>query len=514
MCKTKRFIRTICSVIICASILTSGFTSYAETPEERVARHQAMPISTDSVAGWPKGPVVSAESAILIDADTGVILYEKNIHEKQYPASITKILTTLIASEECELDDVVTFSHKAVYDTPYDSNHIAIEENEQLTMEDCLKAILIRSANEVSFAVAEHICGSDWENFAPLMNERAKELGCLNSNFVNPNGLPDENHYTTAYDMAMIGRAFFSNEILCNMTTTKLLHILPSANQPDEIMEANKMLIIPGKQYGYDYLVGCKTGYTNDARFTLVACAEKDGMRLISVVMKDESPNHYEDTAALMNYGFDNFDKYIVSEAETKYNIETDGLFYSENDIFGSSSPILFLDKEDYILLPKTAAFSQAVSEIDYTENTDGVAATINYSFNGAFVGSAKVNLVASEGSGYEFETQEVEAELTQTEEVSKEEDRPEAPEFVFINVWKVLQYIVIAALIALVLSGIVKFFRSYQFSTKSTRLKWMWSPKRRRTYDSGRPEISRARIRRAEIAEAKRRQRRNRRRR
>ena len=514
MCKTKRFIRTICSVIICASVLSSGFTCYAETVEERVARHQAMPITTDSIAGWPKGPIVSAESAILIDADTGVILYEKNIHEKQYPASITKILTTLIASEECELDEMVSFSHKAVYDTPYDSNHIAIEENEQLTMEDCLKAILIRSANEVSFAVAEHICGSDWENFAPIMNERAKELGCLNTNFVNPNGLPDENHYTTAYDMAMIGRAFFSNEILCNMTTTKLLHIMPSAHQPDEIMEANKMLIIPGKQYGYDYLVGCKTGYTNDARFTLVACAEKDGMRLISVVMKDESPNHYEDIAALMNYGFDNFDKHIVSEAETKYNIETDGLFYSENDIFGSSSPILFLDKEDYILLPKTAAFSQAVSEIDYTENAEGVAATINYTFNGAYVGSANVNLAAVEGSGYEFGTQEVEAELTQTEEVSKDEDKPEAPDFVFINVWKVLQYIVCGALIVLAVVGIMKFFRSYQFSTKSTRWKWKWSPKRRRTYDSGRPEINRAQLRKAEIAAAKRRQRRNRRRR
>ena len=476
-----------------------------------MARHQAMPITTDSIAGWPKGPVVSAESAILMDADTGVILYEKNIHEKQYPASITKILTTLIASEECELDEMVTFSHKAVYDTPYDSNHIAIEENEQLTMEDCLKAILIRSANEVSFAVAEHICGSDWENFAPIMNERAKELGCLNTNFVNPNGLPDENHYTTAYDMAMIGRAFFSNEILCDMTLTKLLHIMPSAHQPDEIMEANKMLIIPGKQYGYDYLIGCKTGYTDAARFTLVACAEKDGMRLISVVMNDESPNHYEDIAALMNYGFDNFSKHVISEVETKYNIETDGLFYSENDIFGSSDPILYLDKEDYILLPKTADFSRASSQICYRENVEGVAALIDYTFNGAYVGSAKVNLAATGGEGYAFETDEKSAELTMTEDVKTNADKPEAPQFVFINVWKVLQYVLLAAAVVGALYGIVKFFRSYQFSTKSTRLKWKWSPRRRRTYEKSAPEISREKLRRAQIAEAKRRQRRNR---
>ena len=511
MIKSRKFFRTICSVLISVQMLGSSFTTYAETIEERVARHEAMPITTDSITGWPKGPVVSAESAILIDADTGVILYEKNIHQKQYPASVTKILTTLIASEECELDEMVSFSHKAVYDTPYDSNHIAIEEGEQLTMEECLRAILIRSANEVSFAVAEHICGSDWENFAPLMNERAKELGCLNTNFVNPNGLPDENHYTTAYDMAMIGRAFFSNEILCNMTTMKLLHIMPSANQQDEIMEANKMLIIPGKQYGYDYLVGCKTGYTDAARFTLVACAEKDGMRLISVVMKDESPNHYENTAALLNYGFDNFSKHVICEVETKYNIETDGLFYSENDIFGSSNPILYLDKEDYILLPKTADFSRASSQIRYQENVEGVAAMIDYTFNGAYVGSAKVNLAATEGAGYEFEAGGKSAELTMTEEVKTDISKPKAPQFVFINVWKVLQYAFLAILCLAAVYGVVRFFKNYQFSTKSTRLKWMWSPRRRRTYEKSAPEISREKMRRAQIAEAKRRQRRNR---
>ena len=183
--------------------------SAATIKEENIARNQALAIQSNEVANWPTGPVVSAESAILMDADTGAILYAKNIHQQEYPASTTKILTTLIASERCSMDEIVDFSYDAVHDIDPGSNHIAIDPGEQLTMEECLNAILIRSANEVSFAVAEHISGTTWQDFAPIMNERAKELGCVDSNFVNPNGLPNEDHYTSAYDLAMIGRAFF-----------------------------------------------------------------------------------------------------------------------------------------------------------------------------------------------------------------------------------------------------------------------------------------------------------------
>ena len=141
------------------------------------------------------------------------------------------------------------------------------------------------SANEVCNGAAKFVSGSV-SAFCDLMNERAKALGCTNTHFVNPNGLPNEEHYTSAYDLAMIGRAFFANEALCKMTMTHMLHILPSERQPDDIMEVNKMELIPGGKYAYPYLVGCKTGYTDVARSTLVSCAEKDGMKLICVVMK------------------------------------------------------------------------------------------------------------------------------------------------------------------------------------------------------------------------------------
>lgn len=297
------------------------------TTEERIEIQQEMPVESNAIPGWPTGPVVTAESAILMEAETGTILYAKNIHTQQYPASTTKILTTLIAAEQCSLDEWVTFSRDAIYDTPSDSNHIAMDVGQQLTMEDCLNAILIRSANEVSYAVAEHISGTTWQDFAKIMNERAVQLGCVDSHFVNPNGLPDENHYTSAYDLAMIGRAFFANELLCRISLTPRLHILPNDHMPYEKLENSKIELLPGKAYGYDDLVGVKTGYTNAARYSVVSCAERDRLKLICVVLRDESPAHYEDTIALFNYGFGNFEKVNVSQMETKYDIGNTGFF-------------------------------------------------------------------------------------------------------------------------------------------------------------------------------------------
>ena len=264
-------------------------------------------------------------------------------------------------------------------------------------MEECLNAILIRSANEVSFAVAEHISGTTWQDFGDIMNERAKELGCVDSHFVNPNGLPNEDHYTSAYDLAMIGKAFFANEALCKMTMTHMLHILPSERQPDDIMEVNKMELIPGGKYAYPYLVGCKTGYTDVARSTLVSCAEKDGMKLICVVMRDENPNYYEDTISLFDYGFSNFGKVNIAQTETKYNIENPGSFYSGNDIFGNSKPILELNQSDCITLPNTITFEDAVSDISYDNTDPGQVAVITYTYHDVVLGTASIDFTASE---------------------------------------------------------------------------------------------------------------------
>ena len=325
----SNILRGFAALLAGATLFSSSITAHAGIKEDNIAVNQLVAVESNQIAGWPQGPTVSARSAILMELETGTILYAKNIHNKEYPASITKVLTTLIATEECAMDEMVTFSRDAIFDIDRGSNHIALDAGEAITVEQCLNAILIRSANEVSLGLAEHISGGTWESFADIMNERAKELGAINSHFYNPNGLPHEDHYTTAYDMAMIGRAFFSNEILCNITTTRKLHIPPSDTQPDDIIEYNQMSLIKGGKYAYEYLIGCKTGYTNDARSTLISCAEKDGLRLICVVLRDEAPYQYEDTIALFDYGFANFRKLNVSENDTKYRMDAGSSFYT-----------------------------------------------------------------------------------------------------------------------------------------------------------------------------------------
>lgn len=510
----KNLIRCFGTLLAGITILTSSITAQAGIKEENMAANQLVAVESNQIAGWPQGPTVSARSAILMELETGTILYAKNIHNKEYPASITKILTTLIASERCGMEEMVTFSRDAIFDIDRGSNHVALDVGESITVEECLNAILIRSANEVSLGIAEHISGSTWEDFAPIMNERAKELGALNSNFVNANGLPNENHYTTAYDMAMIGRAFFSNEILCNITTTRKLHIPPSETQPDDIIEYNQMELIDGGKYEYEYLVGCKTGYTNDARSTLVSCAEKDGLKLVCVVLRDEAPYQYQDTIALFEYGFGNFRKLNVAENDSKYSMDSNNTFYSENDVLGNSKPILSLNTSDYIVLPNTAEFSDTVSTISYDTDSETKAALISYTYQNWPVGTASIDFTGTIESTYEFDPY-IEGETINEEESSapSEEDNTSAdvsgtnkPSVLL----KIAKFILKAVLILLALAAIaliVLFIRRYIIIRQRR--------KRRRTANRTiRPSndpyaiVNKDSYRRSQIADAKRRQR------
>lgn len=257
--------------------------STEEAQAEQLAR-ESLPIQSNETENWPEGPETGAQGAILLEANTGVILYAKNIHEKLYPASTTKLMTCLLAVENCSLDEIVTFSHDAVFSIEYGSSNIGIDEGQSMSMEECLYGILVASANEVANAVAEHVAGSQ-EAFAEMMNEKAAELGCQDTHFVNPHGLFDEDHYTSAYDLALIAQAFFQNELLSKIGNTTSYHFVATADQPDDFVVRNKHQLITG-DIAYDGIKGGKTGYTDEARQTLVTCAERNGMKLICVVMK------------------------------------------------------------------------------------------------------------------------------------------------------------------------------------------------------------------------------------
>lgn len=399
----SRFILTIFLGTFLFHIHT--LTAYA-TLEELAAEAEArklLPVQSDEIENWPTGPQITAQAAILMDANTGIILYAKNIHEKLYPASTTKILTSLLAMENGNLDDMVSFSHEAVFSVPLGGSNMGMDEGESITLEEALYGILVASANEVSNAVAEYVSGSI-SDFTDLMNERAAQLGCTDSHFINANGLFDENHYTSAYDLALISRAFFQNEMLCKISNTPRYHFEPSETQPDDFYKKNKHQLITG-ELPYEGVIGGKTGYTDQSRQTLVTCAEQNGMKLICVVFKEESPNQFTDTIELFNYGFQNFQILNVSENEQKFNIENVNFFQADNDIFGNSKPILSIDTDSYVIVPNMADFSDLDSTIDYDIAEDNHVAQIDYTYNDTYVGSAYVNLSEYAKTIYQFET-------------------------------------------------------------------------------------------------------------
>ena len=470
----RAYIRPLCTAMLTGILLCSYGLSALAAPSDaelRLEAQRAMEIQSNQTENWPAGPVVGAESAILIEAETGTILYAKNIHQHQYPASTTKILTTLIAAERCSMDEIVPITQEAVSDTPRDSNHIALDAGEALTMEQCISAILIRSANEAAFSLAAYIADGSWRDFADIMNERAKELGCEDSHFVNPNGLPDEDHYTSAYDLAMIGRAFFDNEMLCQITLAKRLEIPASSLQPDNIIENNSMQIIPGGQYAYQYLTGCKTGYTNDARSCLVSAAERDGMKLICVVLHDESPWQYEDTISLFEYGFSNFEKINVSQTETRYDLDSTGLFYGGGDIFGSSDPLLSLNKDDYIILPRTVDLDETESVVSYESINENQAAVINYFYHGTAIGSVRVNFTANNTDSQLFQTDAEDDSLFGRHGSS----------VIYVNVIRVLLGAAVIAGLILVAVVIRLVLKNFNISLRSSRRIWRRSSRRRR---------------------------------
>lgn len=450
---------TLTAAVLGSSLALPMSPVQAEVPDynaEAEAR-KSLPVQSNDIQGWPEGPSIGAEGAILMEADTGVILYAKNIHEPLYPASVTKILTTLIAAENCELDEVVTFSHDAVFSIPLESSRIAIDEGEELTVDQCLQAILIASANEVANALGEHIAGS-MDSFVDMMNEKAKELGCVDSHFVTINGLHDDKHYTSAYDLAMIGRHFFANELLSKYASTSKLHIPPTDKQPDDIIAWSKNELYAGRPHAYDSLVGSKTGYTEAARQTLVSCAEKDGMRLICVILKEEAPSQYTDTIDLFNYGFSNFQKVNVSQTETKFQVQNTGFFYSNNDVFGNSKPILALNTEDCIVLPKTADFTDTESVISYENPEEGVVGAVTYTYHGAFVGTATIDFADENAASYEFN-----GEMSKKqEEITASEQQKES--VIYINVKKILLTIVAVAGILILIIVIHSLINNYQF--------------------------------------------------
>lgn len=259
-------------------------------------------------------PEVLSETAVLIDADTGQVLYSKDMHRRMYPASITKIVTAMLALKYGDVSDTVTMTREDVFSIERSSSNIALDVDEQLSLEQALYAAAVASANDAANGIASHIGGS-LEGFVRMMNAAAGDLGAVNTRFSNANGLPDDNHYTTAYDMALITTRALKTPGLAEYFNTRRYEIPPTNKQPETRIFNSSNRFVNG-ELSYDGLLMSKAGWTADAQHTLVTAARRGDRTLVAVVLKSSnSSDKWSDTVALFDYGFDQFQPVTIPSA-------------------------------------------------------------------------------------------------------------------------------------------------------------------------------------------------------
>lgn len=343
---------------------------------------------------WPADTGIQAEAGIVVDEITGTVLYGNHIHAPHAPASITKLLTALVVIENCpSLDDIVVFSHDAVYNVESGSgNALSLEEGDRLTVRDCLYALLLRSSNQAANALAEHVGGSR-EGFVAMMNARIRQLGCMESNFANPSGLNDENQYVTAYDMALIGRAAFQNETLMQIDSAVSYSLPATINNPEGIsvgME-HKLLITTDENSPnyYPAAIAGKTGYTSIAGNTLVTCARQGERGLVCVILQSNQ-THYSDTIALMNFGFQYFQN-LDSTGSEVFLFQEDQTLTIGDQTYRRED--LEIQGSRLVTVPLGASLADAFQELVVGDamgvHPEGAVAEIRYTYHDRIVGSS-----------------------------------------------------------------------------------------------------------------------------
>lgn len=348
---------------------------------------------------WPEAPLTNSGAACLMDADTGAILFDANMDEQRYPASITKVMTALLVAENRQPTDTVTFGEQAVSESIPGNARIDVQLGETITVEDALHAVLLASANEVCTQLAIDIAGSV-EAFADMMNERAAALGCTNTHFTNPNGLPDPNHYTTAHDMALIMQEAIKNETFLRVESDLSYTIQPTnmTAAPRQLQNHHVMLFQDDPTYGYQGAFAGKTGYTDEAHNTLVTAAKRNNVTLICVVLTCDNLDYITDTRSLFDYGFNNFTHYTLKDTK-------------KESLSGTIS------------LPKDAKLKSA-TYTDPDDAADQETFTRQYFYDGHPIGTAEVSANSGDSSSSSSSSVSTSSETDSTGIVTPEADK------------------------------------------------------------------------------------------
>ena len=402
-------------IAICIVVLMP-INVYAQVNNE--AKYE---ITTNEITNWPKGPEILADTGVLIESTTAEVLYDKGMNEKRYPASITKVMTALLAVENSSMDEKLIFSASAL-EGMYLGTNIGMLEGEVLTMEQCLKALMIRSANEVANQIAEHIGGTQAE-FANMMNERAAEIGCQNTHFANASGMPDDNHYSTAYDMALIFREALKNEQFRSLFDTVDFTIAPTNMNPEErYIHSNHHMFVTTVPQHYEGVIGGKTGTTDVSGSTLVTAVERDGIDFIAVVMRTGDHLHCcEDTTKLFDYGYDNFEKINVVEGD--------------------------------LLAPKEAT----EADFEVVEVEDGNMVKRTYSYNGHLLGTMESEKIEPTEAPVLSEQPSIE-EVNPSEKIQQQEAQQGIPTSLLLRrIIVVMSGLIIVGLLLIIIGAIRK---------------------------------------------------------
>lgn len=339
-------------------------------------------------------PNISAGAALSVEVSTGKIIYEKNAYKKMYPASTTKIMTALLVLENCELTDKVTASYSALSAVPSGYAVANLQVGEQLTVEDLLYALMLKSANEVANVLAEHVAGSV-ESFSTMMNTRAEELGCKTTHFVNPNGVHDDDHYSSAYDLYLIANEAMKNLTFRTIVSTRT-YTLPATDKypnADRICSNTNQLIHINNNnradnYYYKYAIGIKTGFTTEARNCLVSAASRDGLEFINVVLDagltdTGLSNRFLDSIKLFDYAYNNYTLTKIKDADSI--IKTIEI---KNGTKETKNLDLHIQDSITVVNNKKINATEALPEISLKENLlapiqkDDVVGTIKYTID------------------------------------------------------------------------------------------------------------------------------------
>lgn len=411
--------------------------------EEKLKKAYELPVQSNELTDWPQAVGTYGDAAIVMDAESGAILYAKNIDKQEYPASITKLLTALLAYEYDVMDLSVEITAECQECLGLGYAHIGSDVGDVLTMEQAMHAMLLASSNDIAYAIGETVAksqGEDYAWFLERMNERCRELGGVNSNFINTNGVFNESHYSCALDMALIGKELFKYPEFFELCQTLQYTIPASEHSEEHVFQQKHEMLVPGYNVYSENVIGGKTGYTTEAQNTLVTMADNGELQLVCVVLYEYPGYVYTDTQALLDYGFANFERVSLSGD-------------NEKEVKG-------LPEDIYITLPADITISDLKTEIVPGE-IDGTS-FLKYYYEDIQV------------SSYMADTNAVEEKVVLQESLPEEKEQEE-------GISRVLKIAGIAAVVLIVvLAAVLSYARAKKERQRKERLRRKREARRR----------------------------------